>query len=63
MTIIGSQTLSIMTEPSVDDIVLGYGEEEIAFTVELDLVEGPFVAGEEDWALWKSEEMSRKRRM
>lgn len=52
-----------MTEPSVDDIVLGYGEEEIAFTVELDLVEGPFVAGEEDWALWKSEEMSRKRRM
>ena len=44
MAVIGAETLAVVGEPDVDDMVLGAGEEEVAFAIELDLGEGSLVA-------------------
>jgi hypothetical protein len=44
VTIISSETLAVVREPGVDDVVLGTGEEEVALFVELDLCQRSFVA-------------------
>ena len=35
--IVRAETLAVMREPDIDDVVLGAGEEEIALLIELDL--------------------------
>lgn len=37
VTVVCSQTLAVVGEPDVDDVILGAREEEIALPVELDL--------------------------
>lgn len=44
VAIISSETLAIVREPGVDNVVLGTGEEEVALFIELDLGQGSFVA-------------------
>ena len=44
MAIVGAETLAVVGEPDVDDMVLRAGEEKVAFAIELDLCEGSFVA-------------------
>jgi len=43
MAFICSEALAVVREPSVDDVVFGYGEEQVAFQVELDLGERTLV--------------------
>ena len=56
MAFVGAETLAIVREPSVDDGILCDGEEQITFTVELDLGERTLVSREEDRPLLKVEE-------
>ena len=43
VTVVSSETLAVVREPDVDNVILGAGEEEVALFVELDLGQGSFV--------------------
>lgn len=54
MAVISSKTLSVVREPSIDDVILGDGEDKITLSVELDLGERTLVTREKDGTLeWK----------
>ena len=44
MAVIGAETLTVVGEPDVANMVVGLGKEEVTSAIELDLGEGPFVA-------------------
>jgi hypothetical protein len=37
VSVVGTETLSIVREPNIDDVVFGAGKEEITLLIELDL--------------------------
>jgi len=43
VSVVGPETLSIVGEPDVDDVVFGAGKEEIALLIEFYLRQGPLV--------------------
>lgn len=51
VTLVGAETLAIVREPSVNDWILCDGEEQVTFTVELDLGERTLVSREENGPL------------
>ena len=44
VTVVSSETLAVVREPDVDNVVLGAGEEQVSFLVELDLGQRSFMA-------------------
>ncbi len=62
MAFVGAETLAIVREPGADDGVLCYREEQVTFTVELDLGERTLVTREENGPLLcvKSAKQDRK---
>jgi hypothetical protein len=60
VTIVGPETLSVVREPDVDDVVFGARKEEIALLVEFYLRKGPLMSCKTVSQQKRKKEVSRK---
>jgi len=62
VSVVGTEALSVVREPDIDDVVFGTGKEEVALLIEFDLGERPLVSCEKGRERVSRVERKKKRK-